>query len=137
MLIGTLKDTKLLFVYGYARLVGASTATTASPARHRRARSRVTEGGRSFTFYLRKGHRWSDGAPSPARTSPTAWTHVANDDELSPGGPPSTLRVDGEMPTVTFPDPWTVRFRWSQPNNLFLPDQAGAYPTILFRPRTT
>ena len=51
-----------------------------------------------------------------------------------PGGPPATLRVDGEMPKVTFPDPLTVRYRWSKPNNLFLLDQAGAYPTIIFRP---
>ena len=35
---------------------------------------------------------------------------------------------------MTFPDPTTVRYRWSKPNNLFLIDQAGAYPTIIFRP---
>jgi peptide/nickel transport system substrate-binding protein len=42
--------------------------------------------------------------------------------------------VDGELPTVEFSDAWTVRYRWSKPNNLFLPDQASASPTTLFRP---
>ena len=132
MLIGTLKDTKLAFVYGYARLVGFDRDYRLVPDIAERIE--VAEGGRSFTFHLRKGHRWSDGAPFTSADFAYWWNNVANDDELSPGGPPATLRVDGEMPRVTFPDPWTVRYRWSQPNNLFLPDQAGAYPTIIFRP---
>jgi peptide/nickel transport system substrate-binding protein len=97
-------------------------------------RYEVTDGGRTFTFFLRKGHRWSDGAPFTSADFAYWWNHVANDEELSPGGPPATLRVDGEMPKVTFPDALTVRYRWSKPNNLFLIDQAGAYPTIIFRP---
>jgi peptide/nickel transport system substrate-binding protein len=131
-LIGTLKDTKLLFVYGYARLVGFDRDYHLVPDIAERVD--VTEGGRTFTFRLRKGHRWSDGAPFSSADFEYFWKHVANDEELSPGGPPSTLSVDGEMPRVTFPDPWTVRFHWSQPNNLFLADQASAYPTILYRP---
>jgi peptide/nickel transport system substrate-binding protein len=132
MLIGTLKDTKLAFVYGYARLVGWD--------RNFRLVSDIVErydiedGGRTFTFRLRKGHRWSDGAPFTSADFAYWWTNVANDDELSPGGPPATLRVDGEMPKMTFPDPLTVRLRWSKPNNLFLIDQASAYPTIIYRP---
>ena len=132
MLIGTLKDTKLAFVYGYARLVGFD--------RNYRLvadlveRYEVEDGGRTFTFYLRKGHRWSDGAPFTSADFAYWWNNVANDEELSPGGPPATLRVDGEMPKVTFPDALTVRYRWPKPNNLFLIDQAGAYPTIIFRP---
>jgi len=132
MLIGTLKDTKLVFVYGYARLVGFDRDYRLVPDIAERVE--VAEGGRSFTFHLRRGHRWSDGAPFTSADFAYWWNHVANNEELSPGGPPATLRVEGEMPRVTFPDPWTVRFRWAQPNNLFLPDQAGAYPTILFRP---
>jgi peptide/nickel transport system substrate-binding protein len=132
MLIGTLKDMKLAFVYGYARLVAFDRSYRLVPDLVERFE--VAEGGRSFTFHLRKGHRWSDGAPFTSADFAYWWNHVANDPDLSPGGPPATLRVEGEMPRVTFPDPWTVRFRWSHPNNLFLPDLAGAYPTILFRP---
>jgi peptide/nickel transport system substrate-binding protein len=132
MLIGTLKDTKLAFVYGYARLVGFDSKFQLVPDIVERYE--VTDGGRTFTFFLRKGHRWSDGAPFTSADFAYWWNHVANDEELSPGGPPATLRVDGEMPKVTFPDALTVRYRWSKPNNLFLIDQAGAYPTIIFRP---
>ena len=132
MLIGTLKDTKLAFVYGYARLVAFDRSYQLVPDIVERFE--VTESGRSFTFHLRKGHRWSDGAPFTSADFAYWWNHVANDPELLPGGPPATLRVKDEMPRVTFPDAWTVRFRWTQPNNLFLLDQAGAYPTIVFRP---
>ena len=132
MLIGTLKDTKLAFVYGYARLVAFDRSYRLVPDIAERVE--VDEGGRSFTFHLRKGHRWSDGAPFTSADFAYWWNHVANDPELSPGGPPATLSVEGEMPRVTFPDASTVRLRWSRPNNLFLQDQAGAYPTIIYRP---
>ena len=132
MLIGTLKDTKLAFVYGYARLVAFDRSYRLVPDIAERVE--VDEGGRSFTFHLRKGHRWSDGAPFTSADFAYWWNHVANDPELSPGGPPATLSVEGEVPRVTFPDASTVRLRWSRPNNLFLQDQAGAYPTIIYRP---
>jgi peptide/nickel transport system substrate-binding protein len=132
MLIGTLKDMKLAFVYGYARLVGFDRDYRLVPDIAERVE--VADGGRSFTFHLRKGHRWSDGAPFTSADFAYWWNHVANDDDLSPGGPPATLQVEGELPRVTFPDPLMVRFRWSHPNNLFLADQASAYPTIIFRP---
>ena len=105
MLIGTLKDTKLAFVYGYARLVGFDRNYRLVPDIVERYE--VEDGGRTFTFYLRKGHRWSDGAPFTSADFAYWWNHIANDDELSPGGPPATLRVDGDMPKVTFPDPTT------------------------------
>ena len=131
-LIGTPKDLKLAFVYGYARLVRFDRNYRIVPDIAERVE--VTEGGRTFTFSLRKGHRWSDGAPFTSADFAYWWQHVANDPELSPGGPPPILLVDGEPPTVTFPDAWTVRLRWSKPNNLFLLDQAGAFPTTLYRP---
>jgi peptide/nickel transport system substrate-binding protein len=131
-LISTLKDLKLAFVYGYARLVRFDPAYRIVPDIAERAE--VTDGGRTFTFRLRPGHRWSDGAPFTSADFAYWWEHVANNEELSPGGPPPLLRVDGELPTVTFPDAVTVRFHWSKPNNLFLLDQAGAYPTTLYRP---
>ncbi|MGH7318570.1 MAG: ABC transporter substrate-binding protein, partial [Candidatus Rokuibacteriota bacterium] len=131
-LIGTPKDLKLAFVYGYTRLVRFDRNYKIVPDIAERVD--VEEGGRNFTFHLRKGHRWSDGAPFTSADFAYWWDHVANDPELSPGGPPAVLLVDGEPPTVKFPDPFTVRFRWSQPNNLFLLDQAGAAPEILYRP---
>lgn len=132
LLIGTPKDWKLAFVYGYARLVRFDRNYQIVPDIAERVE--VKDGGRSFTVRLRKGHRWSDGAPFTSADFAYWWEHVANNEELSPGGPPSLLVVDGELPKVQFPDPWTVRFAWSKPNNLFLLDQAGASPTMLYRP---
>ncbi len=132
MLIGTPKDLKLAFVYGYARLVRFDPSYQMMPDIAERIE--VKHGARSFTFHLRKGHRWSDGAPFTSADFAYWWEHVANNEELSPGGPPPLLLVDDQPPRVTFPDAWTVTFRWSKPNNLFLLDQAGAYPTILYRP---
>jgi peptide/nickel transport system substrate-binding protein len=130
-LIGTPKDVKLAFVYGYARLVRYDASYRIVPDIAERVD--VVEG-RRFTFHLRKGHRWSDGAPFTSADFAYFWKHVAQDAELSPAGPPSVLLVEGEAPHVEFLDAWTVRYTWSRPNNLFLPDQAGASPTILYRP---
>jgi peptide/nickel transport system substrate-binding protein len=132
MLIGTPKDWKLAFVYGYARLVRFDRNYRIVP--DIAERYEVADGGRTFTFHLRKGHRWSDGHPFTTADFAYFWKHIANNEDLSPGGPPVLLRVDGEPPKVEFPDAWTVRYRWSKPNNLFLLDQAGAYPTSLYRP---
>ncbi|HWT83968.1 MAG TPA: ABC transporter substrate-binding protein, partial [Candidatus Methylomirabilis sp.] len=121
MLIGTPKDLKLASIYGYTRLVRYDRNYELVPDIAERLE--VKEG-RIFTFHLRKGHRWSDGAPFTSADFAYWWENVANNQELSPGGPPPFLRVDGELPKVDFPDAWTVRYRWSKPNNLFLLDQA-------------
>ena len=131
MLIGTVKDLKLVFVYGYARLVRFDAQYRLVPDIAERVE---VQEGRSFTFHLRRGHRWSDGTPFTSADFAYWWTHVANHPDLSPGGPPPVLHVDGELPVVEFPDAWTVRYRWTRPNNLFLLDQASAYPVILYRP---
>lgn len=131
MLIGTPKDLKLAFVYGYTRLVRYDRDYQIVPDIVERVD--VAEG-RRFTFRLRRGHRWSDGVPFTSADFAYFWEHVAKNRKLSPAGPPQLLILDGEPPKVEFPDAWTVRYTWSKPHNLFLLDQAGAYPTMLYRP---
>lgn len=130
-LIGTPKDTKLLSIYGYARLVRFDPAYRLVPDILERFE---VEEGRTFTFHLRKGHRWSDGAPFTTADFEFWWRHVVNNKELYPGGPPPSLLVDGQPPVVEILGPWTIRYRWAKPNNLFLLDQAGAFSTTLYRP---
>ncbi len=130
-LISKAADVKLLFVLGYARLVGYSADLKIQPDL---AESFEVEGNRIFTFKLRKGHRWSDGAPFTSEDFRYWWDDVANNRKLSPTGPPVPLLVDGEYPEVTFPDELTVRYAWSKPNPNFLALLAGASPLLIYRP---
>jgi peptide/nickel transport system substrate-binding protein len=130
-LIGSPKDTKLLSIYGYARLVRFDTTYRIVPDILERFE---VEQGRLFTFHLRKGHRWSDGAPFTTADFDFYWRYVVNDKELYPGGPPASLLVEGQPPEVEILDPWTIRYRWTRPNNLFLLELAGASSDTLYRP---
>ena len=130
-LVGRTKDTRLMVVYGYARLVGYDRDFAIQPDI---LKSIEVEEGRTFTLSLREGHRWSDGEPLTSEDFRYWWEDVANNIALSPTGPPAKLIVDGELPEVTFPDPLTVRYSWSKPNPLFLPALAGATPQFIYMP---
>jgi len=130
-LVGKSKDTRLMVVYGYARLVGYDRDFVIQPDI---LKSVDVEEGRIFTLHLRADHRWSDGEPFTSEDFRYWWEDVANNVALSPTGPPAKLIVDGELPEVTFPDPLTVRYSWSKPNPLFLPAIAGATPQYIFMP---
>jgi peptide/nickel transport system substrate-binding protein len=125
------KDTRLMVVYGYARLVAYTPSLKIVPDI---LESYEVEEGRIFTLRLRKGHRWSDGHPFTTEDFRYYWEDVANNKELSPLGPPKILFVDGEPPKVEIIDETTVRYSWSKPNPLFLPELAGAAPLYIFRP---
>jgi peptide/nickel transport system substrate-binding protein len=128
---GSAKDTRTMVIYGYARLVGYNPDYEIVPDL---AASVEVEEGRRFTFHLRPGHRWSDGAPFTSEDFRYYWEDVANDPEMSRFGPPSELLVEGERPLVEFPDATTVRYSWSKPNPYFLPALAAAQPLEIFRP---
>ena len=131
MLIGRSRDVRMLVVYGYSRLVGYDRDLNIVPDL---LESFDVQEGRIFTFKLRRGHKWSDGAPFTSEDFRYFWEDVANNKELSPAGPPSDLLVDGELPKVEILDKTTVRYTWSKPNPDFLPRMAGASPLFIFRP---
>jgi peptide/nickel transport system substrate-binding protein len=60
MLMASAKDTRIMNVYGYARLVGYDRDLNIVPDL---CESFEVEGERIFTFHLRPGHKWSDGSP--------------------------------------------------------------------------
>jgi peptide/nickel transport system substrate-binding protein len=131
MLAASSHDTRLLVVYGYARLVGYDLDLNLVPD----ILSAVEiEDGRTFTLTLREGHRWSDGAPFTTEDFRYYWEDVANDEQLSPFGPPWELLVDDEPPLVEIVDERTVRYSWPSPNPYFLPALAGARPLFIYRP---
>jgi peptide/nickel transport system substrate-binding protein len=130
-LVGRAKDTRLMVVYGYARLVGYDQDLELVPDILKEVE---VEDGRSFTLHLRKGHLWSDGEPFTSEDFRYWWEDVANNPALSPTGPSPDLYVDGELATVEFPDPLTVRYSWSKPNPFFLPALAQATPLFIYMP---
>jgi len=130
-LVGRSRDTRLLVVYGYARLVGYDRKLELVPDL---LESFEVQEGRVFTLRLRKGHRWSDGHPFTAEDFRYYWEDVANNKELSPAGPPRDLLVEGQAPKFELLSDTAVRYTWHKPNAHFLPRQAGASPLFIYRP---
>ncbi len=131
LLMASPKDTKMIGVYGYARLLSYTPSLTLVPDI---LKAIDVEDGRIFTFHLRKGMKWSDGAAFTAEDFRFWWQDVAENQDLSPQGPPDTLLPQGEAPRFTVLDPATVRYSWDRPNPLFLPALAGAYPLSIYCP---
>jgi peptide/nickel transport system substrate-binding protein len=131
MLMSSAKDTRMMVVYGYARLVGYDAKFQLQPDI---LQAYEVEEGRIFTFHLRPGHKWSSGGPFTTEDFRYFWDDVANNPELSPTGAPIEMLVDGEPPKVEIIDETTIRYSWSKPNPLFLSLLAGPSPLYIFRP---
>ncbi len=131
MLVSRTKDTRLLYVYGHARLVNYAPDLTMFADI---LQDYTVEDGRIFTFRLRPGHRWSDGEPFTTEDFRFWWEDIALNEELSPTGPPIQMVIDGELPKVEVLDPLTIRYSWSKPNPFFLPKIAAASPIFIYAP---
>lgn len=131
MLMARPKDVRLMTVYGYARLMRYDQRFNIVPDI---LENLSVEDGRVFTLKLRAGHKWSDGAPFTTEDFRYYWEDVANNLELSPVGPPTVFRVDGELPKFTVIDEHTVEFRWSKANPYFLASLARSRPLFIYRP---
>jgi peptide/nickel transport system substrate-binding protein len=125
------RDTRMMVVYGYARLVGYDPSWNLAPDL---LEAVDVKEGRDFTLKLRPGHRWSDGFPFTAEDFRFYWEDVAGNPELSGGGHDPFLLVDGKPPRFEVIDETTVRYTWDKPNPFFLPALAGARPEDLYLP---
>lgn len=125
------KDVRLMVVYGYARLVVYDLDFDMVPDI---LVDYEVEEGRIFTFQLREGHRWSDGAPFTVEDFRYWWEDVAQHTELTPWGLESALVVDGESPRFEVLDEHRVRYTWSKPNPFFLHALASPLPLEIFAP---
>lgn len=130
MLVGRERDTRLMVIYGYARLVRYDRNFRLVPGL---LQDFEVKEGRIFTLHLRPGHRWSDGYPFTAKDFEYYWRDVALNRDLSPGGPPKALIVEGRMPVFEVLNDTTVRYTWQKPNPHFLPALAGASPKFIYR----
>jgi peptide/nickel transport system substrate-binding protein len=131
MIGGSAKDTRLMVIYGYARLVEYTPEFEIVPDI---AKAVDNEEDRAFTIHLRPGHKWSSGEPFNSEDFRFYWEDMANNAEVSRFGPPKELLVDGEKPKVEIIDEVTIRYSWSKPNPYFLPALAAAQPVEIFRP---
>ncbi len=131
MLMAGPKDTRMMVVYGYARLVGYTPSLKMEPDI---LKSIEIEDGRIFTLHLRQGHKWSDGHPFTSEDFRYWFEDVASNPQLSPSGLPVSLLVQGEAPRFEILDETTIRYSWSRPNPLFLPDLAGPSPLFIYTP---
>jgi peptide/nickel transport system substrate-binding protein len=131
MLMSSPKDTRLMTVYGYARLVAYTPSLALTPDILERVE---VDDERTYTLHLRAGHKWSDGEPFTAEDFRYWFEDVALNQTLSPAGLPVALTPNGERPKFEVVDPVTVRYSWSRPNPLFLPALAGPDPLYIYCP---
>ncbi|MGN6100262.1 MAG: ABC transporter substrate-binding protein [Devosia sp.] len=87
----------------------------------------VSADGKTYTFHLRKGMKWSDGQPFTSADILFWWDRVENNPKIMTSGPRNIFIVSGEKATVKAPDAETVTFSWSKPNGLFLLNLATPY----------
>jgi peptide/nickel transport system substrate-binding protein len=131
MLVSGSRDTSLMTVYSYTRLIVYDGQFRLHPDI---LQSYDVKQGREFAFRLRAGHKWSDGHPFTTEDFRFYWEDIANNKELSPAGPPVELLVDGRPPKVEIVDERTITYAWEGPNPYFIESQARAAPLFLFRP---
>jgi len=72
---------------------------------------------KTLTIYLRKGMKWSDGAPFTADDIMFCWEDILSNKELYPAGPPAWLgwHVGEEFPRIEKVDDYTVRLHFPKP----------------------
>ena len=92
----------------------------------------VSEDARTFTFKLREGHKWSDGAPFTADDVMFWYEDVLLNPALTPAIDP-LWTAGGEVMTLERIDDHTVAFHFATPYATFIDriaDGFGAPPTI-------
>ncbi|SDQ93946.1 peptide/nickel transport system substrate-binding protein [Rhizobiales bacterium GAS191] len=130
-LVSKARDLRLMTVNTYTRLVGYDEKLTLRPDILEKVEA---EDDRIFTFTLREGHRWSDGAPFTAEDFRFYFEDIANNKELSPAGPESAFFVDGQLARFEVLDERHVRYSWDKPNPRFLPMLAQPRPVFICAP---
>lgn len=92
----------------------------------------ISTDGRVYTFYLRKGMKWSDGEPFTADDVLFWYNDILLNKELTPSFP-TWLTVGGKPGKVEKVNDYTVRFVFEQPYGIFL--EFLAYDGETFAPK--
>lgn len=83
----------------------------------------VSPDGLTYTFYLRKGIKWSDGVPFSAEDLVFWYSDILLNAELTPSIP-AWLCPKGEPVELIKVDDYTIQFKLVQPNSIFLEHMA-------------
>lgn len=86
----------------------------------------------TFTFYLRKGVRWSDGTPWTSADIMFWYEDLILNDDYTPAKP-AWLVVGGELGKVSAPDEYTVVFEFKSTALNFMESIANYGSTIFYR----
>ncbi len=81
--------------------------------------------GSEFTFYLRKGHRWSDGEPFTADDIMFWYEDTMLNEDLNPSGIGGWLKVADEPVVVEKVDDYTLKWKFATSYGLFIPMAAS------------
>ena len=73
----------------------------------------VSSDGTTVILELRKGHKWSDGAPFTSHNFEWHYENFMLNEELSPAGPGP--KINGNAPVVHTSDLWTVEISYPEP----------------------
>ena len=92
----------------------------------------IEDGGCTYTFWLRRGVRWSDGHPFTADDILFWYNDVILNKELTPIVS-RDLRRGGEVVKLDKLDAHTIRFRFKEPHGLFLKQLAAGMGYIPIR----
>ncbi len=79
----------------------------------------VSDDQRTFTIYLREGHKWSDGEPFTAEDFRFYFEDVVSNPDLTPVPPPLYL-AGGEMVQFEVVNETTVRYTFAEPKPSFI-----------------
>ena len=93
----------------------------------------ISDGGRTYTFHLRRGVRWSDGQPFTSADILFWYEHVLQHSDLTPV-PPIEFRHGGRLAQLDAPDDYTIRIRFAAPYGLFLKVLAANFSSIVEYP---
>ncbi|MBP8638202.1 MAG: ABC transporter substrate-binding protein [Dictyoglomi bacterium] len=80
---------------------------------------KISDEGKTFTFSLRKGIKWSDGQPFTSDDIMFWYEDILLNKELTPTFP-KWLTTNNQPVKVEKVDDYTIRFKFTQPNGLFL-----------------
>ncbi|MGN6757481.1 MAG: ABC transporter substrate-binding protein, partial [Thermomicrobiales bacterium] len=94
----------------------------------------VSPDGKTFTFKLREGLKWSDGQPATADDVMFWWNDVQLDKELNPSGVSNSMKQGKDAATIEKVDETTFKVSFKEPNGLFLILTAGGSTTIGINP---